>query len=104
MEIVWTNEAEFQLQTIIDYYLEVASTQVVEKLVAKITNAVTRLSSFPHIGHIEHYLEGLPFKYYSFVAHPNYKIIYRIQNTTIYITGIWDCRQDPYRMASKVGN
>lgn len=39
----------------------------------------------------------------SLVVRKNYKVIYYIQNTIIYIADIWDCRQDPDRLLKPDG-
>nr|WP_325289220.1 hypothetical protein [uncultured Bacteroides sp.] len=37
----------------------------------------------------------LPFTYRSIVAHPHYKVIYRVEDDKVIVISVWDCRQDP---------
>lgn len=102
MEIIWEDGASKQLQTIVDYYLQVAGMRVAEKMLDKIESTANRLSTFPCLGPVETALAGLPHTYRSIVAHPHYKIIYRVAEEAVYITGIWPCRQDPQKLKSIV--
>ncbi|MDH6311960.1 plasmid stabilization system protein ParE [Parabacteroides sp. PFB2-10] len=103
MEIRWTDEAEKQMQGIIDYYFEIANAQTAKRITEKINNCIFRLKSFPKMGHIEPGIEKATETYFSFVAHRHYKIVYRLEKEIVYITGIWDCRQNPERMTSETG-
>jgi plasmid stabilization system protein ParE len=51
----------------------------------------------PYIGQQEEYLEHLG-KDHRRLIEGNYKIIYRVQGEDIYITDIFDSRQDPSKM------
>lgn len=102
MEIIWEEVSSEQLQDIIDYYLEKDSPRAAEKILEKIEEAVSRLIIFPCMGSVEIELEGLSHIYRSILAHPHYKIIYRVAEDYIYIAGVWDCRQDPQRMKSQI--
>ena len=103
MEIIWEDGASKQLQSIVDYYLQVAGMRVAEKMLNKIESTAHRLAAFPCLGPVETALAGLPRTYRSIVAHPHYKIIYRVAEEAVYITGIWPCRQDPEKLKSIVG-
>jgi len=54
------------------------------------------LATQPYLGKVESLLEGLEFPFRSLVTKSGlYKIIYFIDGDTVYISRIWDCRQDP---------
>jgi mRNA-degrading endonuclease RelE of RelBE toxin-antitoxin system len=54
----------------------------------------------PFIGQQEEYLAHLN-KGHRRLIEGNYKIIYRVQDDVIYVTDIFDSRQDPAKMKSK---
>lgn len=102
MEVIWEDDASEQLQNIIDFYLQVASPRTAEKILDKIESTTNRLAVFPCLGPVESELDGLSYTYHSIVAHPHYKIIYRVAEKVIYITGIWDCRRNPEKLKSLI--
>lgn len=54
------------------------------------------LINHPYIGKKEPLLEDMPYTFRSLVTNSRlHKIIYFIHKETIYISHIWDCRQDP---------
>lgn len=98
MEIKWEERALQQLQRILNYYYEVAGKRTATKLADKFDKTVARLTNFPYIGPVELGLESLEYTYRSIIAYPHYKVIYRVEDNTIYVFAIWDCRQDPETM------
>ena len=95
MVVVWTEEAVVQFRAAYEYLLEVAGKSVAKHLVCKIEDAAEKLAEYPKMGAVEDELKHLPHGYRSFVAHKNYKIIYRIEGETVYISALFDCRQHP---------
>jgi Txe/YoeB family toxin of Txe-Axe toxin-antitoxin module len=55
----------------------------------------------PNIGPIEPLLEELPAMYRSYVMNGLNKMVYRIEDDTIYIVDFWDVRQDPSALAER---
>lgn len=102
MEIIWEDGAKKQLKQIVDFYLQVGGMRVAEKMLNKIESTANRLATFPCLGPVETGLAGLYYTYRSIVAHPHYKVIYRVGEEAVYITGIWACRQDPGRLKSMI--
>ncbi len=49
----------------------------------------------PEMAAIEPLLLERQEQFRSLVVRKNYKVVYYIQNTTVFITDIWNCRQDP---------
>jgi len=98
MEIIWRSKARVQLRQIFDYHKRVASLRTAHKILRQIESTVFNLSTFPNMGPIEYTLKELPYTFRSIVVHPNYKVIYLIENAKIHIVSIWDCRQAPCRM------
>ncbi|WP_300813923.1 type II toxin-antitoxin system RelE/ParE family toxin [uncultured Bacteroides sp.] len=92
MEIIWTDEAQEELLAVIRYYWDCAGERVADKMFRTITDTVSRLSSFPLIGQR---VAGYGDLYRSVVAHPHYKVIYRVEDNKVIVISVWDCRQAP---------
>ncbi len=92
MEIIWTDEAEEELLTVTRYYWDCAGERVADKMFRTITDMVARLSFFPFMGQRVAGYDGI---YRSIVAHPHYKVIYRVEDDKVIVISVWDCRQDP---------
>ncbi|MGY5845994.1 type II toxin-antitoxin system RelE/ParE family toxin [Salegentibacter sp. HM20] len=98
MEIFWTDFAIQNLKEIIDYHNKVAGPSVSIKIQTDIFTAVKHLIKNPEMGVIEPYLKGFPV-IYRYILSKNYKIIYRIENRKIFITDIFDTRQNPNKIS-----
>ena len=98
MKIIWTEPALDELVDIYQYLLDNTSVSVAKKLIEDILNT-NQIESFPKSGAIEPNLKRTGKEYrYIIRGHKRYKIIYRIANTVIYITDVFDCRKDPSTM------
>ena len=80
MEIIWTDEAQEELLAVTRYYLDCAGERVADKMFRTITDMVSRLSFFPFMGQRVAGYGGL---YRSIVAHPHYKVIYRVEDDKV---------------------
>jgi toxin ParE1/3/4 len=97
MKLVITDPAKFNLKTLHDYYKQKASKRVADKIKQGIIEKLKFLREHPLAGQHEESLESLHLHHRRFVE-GNYKIIYRISSNTIYITDIFDARQNPEKM------
>ena len=81
--------------------LEFISKEVsLEKLMEirdQILNSTDILIKHPKLGKKEEYLEHLKFGHRRIIE-GHYKIVYKIEKKTIYITDIFDTRQQPVKM------
>ena len=99
-QIIWTNFAISELKNIYLYYRMVASERVADKIRKSIFDSTKHLSKQPLIGAIEENL--IDFKQgHRYLVEGNYKIIYRIIHDNIYITDIFDCRQNPVKIKKR---
>ena len=78
----------------------VASDKVADKIRKSIFESTRHLIKQPLIGAIEENLVELK-QDHRYLVTGNYKIIYRIIQNDIYITDIFDCRQNPQKMKSR---
>ena len=96
-QVIWTNFAIAELKNIYLYYRMAAGETIAGKLRKSIFSATKQLIKDPFIGVIEENLVGLK-QGHRYLVEGNYKIIYRVVNKDIYITDVFDCRQNPQRM------
>ncbi len=92
MEIVWTLEAEQQLEAMAAYYLQAAGTLTAGSMMQRITDTVACLADSPHIGQ---YVEGRGKAYRAVMVPPYGKVIYRVVGNKVVVVAVWDCRRDP---------
>jgi toxin ParE1/3/4 len=96
-QIIWTNFATSELKNIFLYYRMVAGEKVANKIRKSIFSTTKPLIKQPLIGAIEENLIELK-QGHRYLVDGNYKIIYRQIDNNIYITDIFDCRQNPSKM------
>lgn len=96
-QVIWTNFAISELKNIYLYHRMIATERVADKIRKSIFEATRPLSKEPLIGAIEENLIELK-QGHRYLVQGNYKIIYRIIQDNIYITDIFDCRQNPQKM------
>ena len=97
MKLVYTEQALFSLEEALGY---IATKVTHEKLIEirnEILDAADKLLLNPLQGQEEQYLKHLGLGHRRIVV-SHFKIIYRIVNDYIYITDIFDSRQDPDKM------
>ena len=96
-QVIWTNLAISELKSIFIYYRMVANETVADKIRKSIFNVTKPLIKQPLIGQIEKNLIELK-QEHRYLIEGNYKIIYRVINNDVYITDVFDCRQNPQKM------
>ncbi len=97
MQVKVTEPAKQRLKIIYQYYKAEASVKTAQKIKDSIITKIKSLKKFPLRGNIEENLIELDQEHrYVIVSH--FKIIYLISDTTIYITDIFDTRQNPEKM------
>jgi toxin ParE1/3/4 len=97
MKLFYTQQALDSLQEYLDFFPSEVPSEKVNEIRDKILAKADKLLLNPYIGQVEEYLEHLE-KNHRRIIEGNYKIIYRVENEIIYVTDIFDCRQDPSKM------
>lgn len=94
MKVVITNQAKGSLEAIVEYYGASGFLRYGKSLRLSVLKKALLLKDFPQMGQEEETLQvlGLGHRY---LVDGHYKIVYRIERETIYITDIFDTRQDP---------
>ena len=98
MKLVITEPAKLHLREIHDYYKENVSLKIAAKIRTGIIAKLKSIRKNPFAGQEEEYLKELGLGHRRRVE-GNYKIIYRISGKIIYVTDIFDSRQDPSKMS-----
>jgi toxin ParE1/3/4 len=97
MKVVIIEPARFRLKHIYQYYNTVASIPVANKIRQAVIDKISSLKKFPLKGQIEENLKDLH-QDHRYLVTGHIKIIYRIYKDIVYITDIFDTRQDPGKM------
>ncbi|HKR04764.1 MAG TPA: type II toxin-antitoxin system RelE/ParE family toxin [Bacteroidia bacterium] len=97
MKITLTDFAKRQVHAIYSYYKETASVPVAKKIKKEIDETIFQLKDFPESGQVEEAMNRFGKKYRRLIS-GNYKIIYRIEENKIYVTDVFDSRQDPSKI------
>ncbi len=96
MDIIWTNPAKKDLKQIFNYYKNKVSKTLADKIINSIFEKITILKT-QNIGTKEELLEQLD-QNHRYIIDGNYKIIYIILDNSIYITHVFDTRQNPTKI------
>lgn len=97
MKLVYTEQALQSLTEVLDFLAPKVSHQKLVEIRNQILDKADTLVQFPFKGQSETILEHLNLGHRRLVE-GNYKIIYKVEGQTIYITDIFDSRQDPDKM------
>jgi plasmid stabilization system protein ParE len=100
MKVLWTRFAFNSLKEIHRYYKENANKSVADNIRNNILASSSQLEIHPESGTIEELLTELK-ENHSFIVRGNYKIIYRIIGDSVFITDVFDTRQDPLKIKKR---
>lgn len=100
MNVKITKPARERFNEIDAYYKAKGNNKKGRELRHKVVQKARLLRDNPHLGKEEEYLKDLGLAHRSLVIDRMYKLIYRIHKSTIYITDIFDTRQNPSQMRS----
>ena len=93
-QIIWTHFAVSELKKIFLYHQMIAGKTTATKIRNAVFSSTKKLIKHPFIGPVEENLKDLK-QGYRYLVESNYKIIYFVTDDCIYITDIFDCRQNP---------
>ena len=98
-KVIWTNFAISELKNIYLYYKLSVSIEIADKIKKSILGTTKNICKKPFSGAIEINLIELV-QEHRYLVIGNYKIIYRLIKNDVYITDVFDCRQNPQKMKS----
>jgi plasmid stabilization system protein ParE len=97
MKLFYTEQSLASLQECLDFFPPDVPAEKVNDIRDRILSKADKLLDNPYIGQQEEYLKHLE-KGHRRLIEGNYKIIYRVEGENIYVTDIFDSRQDPSKM------
>ena len=100
MQIVWTKEAQEDLENIYRFWAS-KNEQYSARLYNSLIDEAEVLRRFPKIGVLERFLTHRPEQFRSLLANKYYKLVYTVVNDDIAIHAVWDCRRNPDTLTSK---
>ncbi|MBX2843658.1 MAG: type II toxin-antitoxin system RelE/ParE family toxin [Flammeovirgaceae bacterium] len=100
MRVEITEPAEQFLMEIYQFIKTTSSEEKADTIAHKILDHAEALAHFPNRGQIEAHLKSLG-KGHRYIIVDKYKIIYLVQEPVIYITDIFDSRQDPGKLSKR---
>lgn len=102
MRILWLELAEEDLDSIYQFYAKDKSTKAAYKIYNEILDAAESLADFPQMASIELDLSEVGEEYRSLIVRKYFKLIYFIEEESIFIAAVWDCRQNPQTNIKKI--
>ena len=100
-KIQWATEAREQWRKAALYILHEWGVSALRKFKENTEEIQDKLIEFPSLGKVEPLLADRSRLYRSIVISKQNKIIYCIQDDTIYIVDFWDTRREPKQQAKK---
>ncbi len=97
MKVRFTLHAKDCLKRIYEYHKEKGKGKYGRTFRSNIIRKSLKLKDFPTLGRVEDNLDKLG-KDHRFLIEGDYKIIYRVEGLDVFITDIFDTRQDPDKM------
>jgi len=88
-EVLWTKSAQFDLETIIEY-IKTDSIDIAKKIFFEIKEECDNLYYFPERKRVVPELQQIGILKYREIIHKRWRIIYKIDNTKIYILLVVD--------------
>ena len=89
--IHWLQRAAKDFDDIYQYYRQVAGEGVAKRRLVKLLQATADIEFMPNIGPIDEEFPHTPNYHYLVVM--DYRIYYFVEEQTVFIAAIWDCRQ-----------
>jgi toxin ParE1/3/4 len=96
MQVFFTQQALNDLESIYEYYCEHKEDKAKE-IVNDIVKRTEQLSELPYSGTIDSFLELWGLKH-RFLVEGNYKIMYKVTTNAVFVTQIFDTRQNPEKL------
>jgi len=97
MKLIYTEQSLASLEEILNFIVSEVSYDKLMEIRDGILHSAETLLENPFMGQKEIYLEHLGLGHRRIIK-GNYKIIYRVTDQFIYITDIFDTRQNPEKM------
>ena len=97
-----TKPAQKALLRIYDIFIEFAGQRNADNIIERVDERLAELQKFPLSGHPEELLRGRQRDYRWVSINLNYRMIYYVTKTTIWIVDFWDRRQNPETLKRRI--
>ncbi len=97
MKVYWTDFASRCLSEIYFHYRKNAGEKVAKRIKSEIFLKVNSLKTYPNLGQIEPFLDETGLGHRHLIS-GNFQIIYLQQSGNIFITDLFDTRQNPEKI------
>ena len=102
MKVRWKTNAIQSRRQIARYINKNFGATALKDFLHEIDRTVNLIKSNPAIAHIDPLFEERAKTYRSIIINRRSKMVYYIEDETIYIAAFWDCRKDPTNQAAQV--
>ena len=92
-EVIWTKNAQFDLESIIEY-IKIDSVNIAKKIFFEIKEECANLYYFPERKRVVPELQQIGILKYREIIHERYRIIFKIDNTKVYVLLVVDSRRN----------
>ncbi|MCL2650552.1 MAG: type II toxin-antitoxin system RelE/ParE family toxin [Candidatus Azobacteroides sp.] len=96
MKIFFTRQSNEHLENIYQFYLP-KNEQIAVDIYNQILEEIEFLKKQPYMAALVPLLAERAYPYRGLVVRRSFKVIYYVENDTIMIADVWDCRQDPVK-------
>jgi plasmid stabilization system protein ParE len=97
LEIIWSEEADDNLATILNYLLKHWTEKELKTFAKKLDDKINLISKYPLSSKQSHRLQGTR----ECIITKHNTLFYVVDNTSIYIVSVWDNRQNPDKLKRK---
>lgn len=99
MQVKWFRRAVGMLDDALAYSFQEFDERTARRFYDNIRRYESLLSDNPQLGKVEPLLTHRKKEYRSIVVHESYKLIYYVGKTSIYVIALWNCKQNPRKLA-----
>lgn len=102
MRVIWDDYAEMKHDQIAEYIRERFGTDRRKKFLQEVRRTTGMLKQYSNLGILEPLFHDRQRTYRSIIIGGLSKLVYFVDNDIIYISSMWDCRQDPESQAAQM--
>ena len=102
MRVEWTEHAKEQKKQIANYIRKRFGIRYATEFKHEVDQSVKRIMLHPNIGPLDPLFDDCPIAYRSIIINGLSKMVYFIDDDTIYIVAFWDTRREPKKQAEQI--
>ncbi len=102
MNVIWHSQAKEALADTARYIEQEFGSRYMVRFLREVYHAEQLICDSPNMGVLEPLLAGRSLLYRSFVINRLNKIVYYVEDDTIYIADFWDTRREPRTQADQI--